>query len=285
MTALVRLTRLDRPIGIFLLLWPMLWALWFAAEGMPPLGLLCIFTLGTVLTRSAGCAINDFADRKIDGQVRRTRLRPLATGELTPRDALVTTAVLMLLALGLVLLTNPLTIALSVVACALAVLYPFSKRVTDFPQVVLGAAFGFAVPMSFAAVTSSVPLIAWLLFAAALSWAVAYDTFYAMSDREDDLIIGVRSTATRLGHHDLTLVAVAYAVTFSLLVITGVLAERGIFWYSAIVIASLLAAREWRRASTRDAADCLAAFLANHRIGATLLVGLVIDFAVTGPAA
>ncbi len=283
--ALLSLTRLDRPIGIFLLLWPMLWALWFAAEGLPPLDILGIFTLGTVLTRSAGCAINDFADRKIDGRVTRTRLRPLATGALTPRDALLTTVVLMLLALGLVLLTNPLTIALSVIACALAILYPFSKRVTDFPQVVLGAAFGLAVPMSFSAVTSSLPVIAWVLFAAALSWAVAYDTFYAMSDREDDLSIGVRSTATRLGHHDLTLVAIAYAITFGLLIIAGLMATRGMFWFIGIGIATVLAAREWRRASSRDAADCLAAFLGNHRIGAVLFIALVLDFVSTGPAA
>lgn len=275
--ALISLVRLDRPIGIYLLLWPMLCALWFAADGWPDLGVLVIFTLGTILTRSAGCAINDFADRKIDGAVARTAQRPLATGALTARDALVTTAVLMVLAFALVLLTNPLTIGMSLIAGLLAVLYPFSKRVTDFPQVVLGAAFGFAIPMAFAAQTNQVPAVAWVLFVSAVAWAVAYDTLYAMSDRDDDLNIGVRSTAVKLGQHDLAFVAVMYALTFGALLVAGVMAARGPIWYAGIAVGTVLAAVQWRRASTRDPADCLQAFLANHRIGAVLFVSVLID--------
>lgn len=281
--ALISLTRLDRPVGIYLLLWPMLSALWFAAGGMPPLDILVIFTLGTLLTRSAGCAINDFADRKIDGHVARTRQRPLATGALLPRDALIATAVLMGLAFVLVLMTNLLTIAMSAVACALAVLYPFSKRITDFPQVVLGAAFGFAIPMAFTAITESVPAIAWVLYVSAICWAVAYDTFYAMSDREDDLVLGVRSTATRLGENDLKLIACMYIATFGLLVVAGLLGDRGLIWFSGIALASVMAAREWRRAGTRDSADCFHAFLANVRIGAITFLALVLDFMLFAP--
>ncbi len=275
--ALLSLTRMDRPIGVYLLLWPTLCALWFAADGLPSIGNLVIFTLGTVFTRAAGCAINDYADRDIDGHVARTRQRPLATGAVTPGEALATTAVLMLLAFLLVLFTNPLTIALSLVAAALAVAYPFSKRVTDFPQVVLGAAFGFGVPMAFAAETHSVPAVAWVLYAAAITWPVAYDTFYAMADREDDIPLGVRSTAVRLGHHDLTFVALMYALTFALLIVAGVISDRGPWWFAAIVIAIVLAVIEWRRASSRKADDCFAAFVSNHKIGAVLFLGIVID--------
>jgi len=199
----VSLTRLDRPIGIYLLLWPMLWALWFAAEGVPNLGVLFIFIAGTVLTRSAGCAINDYADRDFDAHVTRTKDRPLATGALSTRDALYAGAFLMAVAFILVLFTNLLTIALSFVAVLLATIYPFAKRHTHLPQVILGAAFGFAIPMAYAAQLNAVPSQAWWLFLIAVIWAVAYDTLYAIADRPDDLKIGVKSSAILFGRFDL----------------------------------------------------------------------------------
>lgn len=276
----MRLTRLNRPIGIYLLLWPTLVALWFAADGVPSLGNLLIFIVGTILTRSAGCAINDYADRHIDGRVSRTRERPLATGELTPKDALLATGLLMLLAFVLVLFTNALTITLSFGALLLAVLYPFSKRVTDFPQVVLGAAFGFAIPMAFAAETGTLPAVAWVLYLSAISWAVAYDTFYAMADRDDDVKLGVRSTAIRFGQHELALVAAMYVISFAALALAGIMSSRGLLWYASLALASWLATREWRRARSRKADDCFQAFLANHRIGACIFIGVLADTAL-----
>jgi len=280
--AYLRLLRLDRPIGIGLLLWPTLWALWFAAGGVPPLATLAIFVLGTVLTRSAGCAINDYADRHIDGRVARTRHRPLATGELRPRQALVAAALLMAIAFALVLLTNRLTVVLSFGALLLAAAYPFTKRVTHFPQAVLGAAFAFSVPMAFAAVQGSVPGQAWILFAATLVWALAYDTLYAMADREDDLTIGVKSTAVLLGRHDLTLVRIAHLTTLALLVWLGTLDGRGAAWYTGLAVALVLAVRQWRHAAGRDPARCFEAFVRNNGLGAVVFAGLVLDMAVHG---
>ena len=217
----IALTRLDRPIGIWLLMWPMLWSLWFAAEGVPRLDVLIIFVLGTILTRSAGCAINDFADRDFDGHVQRTQQRPLATGALSAREALGAAGVLMILAFLLVLLTNPLTIALSFVALLLAVVYPFTKRVTHWPQAFLGAAFAFAIPMAFAAQTNACQPAAWWLFIDALIWAMAYDTLYAMADREDDLKIGIRSTAILFGRYDILATAILHLATIALLAWIG----------------------------------------------------------------
>lgn len=278
----VALTRLDRPIGVLLLLWPMLWALWFAAEGVPRLDVLAIFVLGTVLTRSAGCAVNDFADRKIDGHVARTRNRPLASGALSPREALGAAALLMALAFGLVLLTNRLTVLLSFAALALATVYPFTKRVTHFPQVVLGAAFGFAIPMAFAAQTNAVPPLAWALFATAVLWAVAYDTLYAMADREDDLKIGVKSTAVLLGRADLLVVGALQALVIASLAAIGAHAGRGWPYALGLVVAAALALRQLRLARDREPAHCFAAFLDNNRLGLAVFVGLAVDYAVRG---
>src|SRR5699024_8731307 len=191
----LRLTRLNKPIGIFLVVWPMLWALWLAADGVPNLWVLFVFVVGAVLMRSAGCIINDYADRHIDGHVKRTRTRPLATGEVGEREALALFGLLCLVSFLLVLTLNGLTIAMAFVGAFLAILYPFTKRFTHWPQMFLGAAFGWAVPMAFAAQSGSVPLGGWVLFVATLIWSLIYDTFYAMVDREDDLKIGVKSTA------------------------------------------------------------------------------------------
>ena len=278
----VALTRLDRPIGVLLLLWPTLWALWFAASGVPRLDTLAIFVLGTVLTRSAGCAINDFADRKIDGHVARTRNRPLASGALEAREALAAAALLMALAFALVLLTNRLTVQLSAVALALATLYPFAKRVTHFPQIVLGAAFGFAIPMAFAAETGAVPPLAWALFATALLWTVAYDTLYAMADREDDLKIGVKSTAVLLGRHDLLAVAVLQGVVLVALAAIGYREGRGALYAAGLLVALVLAVRQLLSVRERDPAACFAAFLDNNRFGLAVFAGLAADFAVSG---
>ncbi len=277
---LVALTRLNRPIGIYLLMWPMLWALWFAAKGIPRLDVLLIFILGTVLTRSAGCAINDYADRNFDAHVARTRTRPLATGALSPRDALLSTAVLLAIAFLLVLLTNPLTIQLSLGAAALAIAYPFAKRFTHWPQVVLGAAFGFAVPMAYAAQTNAVPAQAWWLYLAAIVWALAYDTLYAMADREDDLKIGIKSTAILFGRHDLLIVAVLQLVVLMLLCIIGWQDGRGIVFFLSLLGALGFVGYQLWIARERNPARCVQAFLNNNWLGMTVFAGLVLDFAI-----
>ena len=276
----VALTRLDRPIGIYLLLWPMLWALWFAAQGIPRLDVLFIFVLGTVLTRSAGCAVNDYADRDFDGHVERTRNRPLATGALSAREALLAAAVLMLAAFVLVLFTNPLTIALSFVAVLLAVIYPFSKRYTHLPQVVLGAAFGFAVPMAFTAQTNSLPAIAWWLYLSAIIWSVAYDTLYAIADRPDDLKIGIKSSAILFGRYDLVMVVVFQTIVIALLAWVGWLAGRGVVYYSGLFASTGFVAYQIWLARDREPARCVQAFLNNNWLGLTVFIALVIDFAI-----
>ena len=278
----VALVRLDRPIGIFLLLWPVLWSLWFAARGIPRLDVLIIFVLGTVLTRSAGCAINDYADRHVDGHVTRTRNRPLASGALTPGDALLAAGVLMLAAFCLVLLTNALTILLAVGALALAAVYPFAKRYTHWPQVVLGAAFAWAVPMAFAAQRDTVTAGAWILFLAVVLWAMAYDTLYAMADREDDRRIGVKSTAILFGRADLAIVGILHAIVLLLLVTLGLLDGRGILYFSALAIAAGLAVRQVYMARHRDPAACIRAFLSNNLSGLVIFTGIVLDFALEG---
>lgn len=276
----VALTRLDRPIGIYLLLWPMLWALWFAAHGVPRLDVLFIFVLGTVLTRSAGCAVNDYADRDFDGHVERTRNRPLATGALSAREALLAAAVLMLAAFVLVLFTNPLTIALSFVAVILAVIYPFSKRYTSLPQVVLGAAFGFAVPMAFTAQTNSLPAIAGWLYLSAIIWSVAYDTLYAIADRPDDLKIGIKSSAILFGRYDLVMVVVFQTIVIALLAWVGWLAGRGVVYYSGLFGSTGFVAYQIWLARDREPARCVQAFLNNNWLGLTVFMALVIDFAI-----
>ena len=276
----VALTRLNRPIGIYLLMWPMLWALWFAAKGIPRLDVLLIFVLGTVLTRSAGCAINDYADRNFDAHVARTRARPLATGALSARDALLATAVLLGVSFLLVLLTNALTIQLSLVAAALAIAYPFAKRYTHWPQIVLGAAFGFAVPMAYAAQTNAVPAQAWWLYLAAILWALAYDTLYAMADRDDDLKIGIKSTAILFGRYDLLIVGVLQVIVIALLTFIGWQDGRGIVYFLSLLSAFGFIGYQLWIARERNPARCVQAFLNNNWLGMTVFAGLVLDYAI-----
>nr|WP_010130315.1 4-hydroxybenzoate octaprenyltransferase [Microbulbifer agarilyticus] len=273
-----QLTRMDRPIGSLLLLWPTWSALWIAAEGWPGLHLFLVFTLGVILTRAAGCAINDFADRNIDGHVKRTKQRPLATGAATPKGALMLFAGLMLVAFLLVLTTNRLTILLALPALALAFCYPFAKRYTHLPQVVLGSAFSMGIPMAFAAVTGEIPAIAWLLFTANLLWTVAYDTFYAMVDRDDDLQIGVKSTAILFGELDKAMTASLQAMVVVALLMLGGRAELGALYYGGVaVMAGLFAYQQWLiRDRQRDA--CFKAFLNNNLAGMALFAGIFVHY-------
>jgi 4-hydroxybenzoate polyprenyltransferase len=272
------LTRLHKPIGILLLLWPTLWALWLAAEGVPSLPILLVFTLGVVLMRSAGCVINDYADRAFDPQVRRTRERPLATGLVSPREALVLFAVLCLIALTLVSTLNRLTIYLALGALVLAAVYPFTKRYTHLPQVVLGAAFGWAIPMAFAAVQDGVPKLAWLLFTVNVLWATAYDTFYAMVDRDDDLKIGVKSTAILFGEADLLVIGVLQILVLLGLVLVGRMAGLGLFFYLGLLVAAGLALYQQYLARQRAPAGCFQAFLNNNWFGAAVFAGIFIHY-------
>ena len=277
-----RLVRADRPIGIYLLLWPALWALWIAAAGFPPWWVLLVFILGTALMRSAGCAINDFADRHFDGQVERTAGRPLATGRVAPREAVGVFVVLSLLAFALVLTLNKMTIAHSFVAVALAAAYPFTKRYTHFPQVVLGAAFGWAVPMAFTALQEQIPAIAWVLFTATVIWALIYDTMYAMVDRDDDLRVGIKSTAILFGRFDRLLIGMLQVVMLVLLWQVGQMAGRGVFFVLGLAGASVLFVYQQWLIRGRDRAACFRAFLNNHYVGMTVFIGLFADY-LAGP--
>lgn len=273
-----QLIRLDRPIGIWLLLWPTLWALWVAADGVPPIGILLIFVLGTTLMRSAGCAINDFADRHFDGQVERTKDRPLATGSIAPWEAVAVFVVLCLMALLLVLQLNQLTILLALPAAVLAGSYPFAKRFTHLPQAHLGLAFAWGTPMAFAAVQGHVPAVAWWLLLATVLWAVAYDTFYAMVDRDDDLAIGVKSTAILFGRFDRLITLVLQALVLVILGYVGLDSGRGaIYWGALLVAGGLVVWQQWLiRERDRDA--CFRAFLNNHYFGAVIFLGLAADY-------
>ena len=269
------LIRLHRPIGTLLLLWPCLWALWIAAGGVPDPLVLVVFVAGTFLMRSAGCAINDYADRDFDGHVARTRDRPLAAGLLDPREALAVAAALALAAFGLVLLMNPLTIALSVVGVLLAALYPFAKRHTHLPQVVLGAAFGWAVPMAFAAQAGSLPKMAWLLYVAAILWAVAYDTMYSMVDRDDDLKLGVKSTAILFGDYDRLMVGLFQLLFLLALLLAGLDLELSGHYYVGLGAAALLLLYQQFLIADRVPEHCFLAFLNNHWVGALIFAGLM----------
>lgn len=276
----LRLMRADKPIGTLLLLWPTLWALWIAAKGVPDWHLLFIFIAGTFLMRSAGCVINDFADRNVDGLVKRTAQRPLATGEVGKREALTLFAVLCGLAFVLVLFTNLFTILLSLVAVALAAIYPFMKRVTNLPQLVLGAAFSWGIPMAFAAQAGELPRGVWLLYIGNLLWTVAYDTFYAMVDRDDDLKVGIKSTAILFGEDDRTITAILQAMTVGVLWLAGLQFQLGYWYYIALIgTAALFVQQQWLiRHRQRDA--CFKAFLANNRVGLLIFVGVVLNYAV-----
>jgi 4-hydroxybenzoate polyprenyltransferase len=278
--ALLRLTRLNKPIGIFLVVWPMLWALWLAADGFPDFWVLCVFVLGAVLMRSAGCVINDFADRRIDGHVKRTKARPLATGEVSAREALVLFAVLCLLSFLLVLTLNTLTIAMAFVGAGLAVLYPFTKRVTHWPQMFLGAAFGWAVPMAFAAQANGVPAGGWTLFIATLIWALVYDTFYAMVDRDDDLKIGVKSTAILWGRYDRAVIGLCQLAFFALLVVVGLQFGLGVLYYLGLVGGGVMALYHQWLARHRDREACFRVFMQHNILGGVIFLGIVTDLAI-----
>jgi 4-hydroxybenzoate polyprenyltransferase len=277
-----RLIRLHAPIGTWLLMWPTLWALWLAGEGRPDPQVFVVFVLGVFLMRSAGCAINDFADRRVDPHVRRTRGRPLASGEVSATEALVLFAGLSLIALGLVLTMNRLTQALAVVGAVLAVVYPFMKRYIATPQAVLGMAFGWSVPMAFAAQTGAIPPLAWLLFCAVLLWAVVYDTMYAMVDRLDDLRLGVKSTAILFGDADRTILA---ALQVSLLFTLYLVGERaGLGGWYHVGLASAAGAALWQQWLIRDRHPqaCFAAFQNNHLFGGAVFAGILLHYTFAG---
>ena len=274
------LTRMHKPIGSLLLLWPMYWALWIASNGQPDLLVFTVFTLGVVFMRSAGCVINDYADRQIDPHVSRTKDRPIASGQVEPVEALQLFAVLVFASFLLVLLMNALTLWLSVGALFLASLYPFMKRHTHLPQVFLGMAFGWAVPMVFAAQTNAVPPIAWLVFVATVIWAVVYDTMYAMVDREDDLKIGVKSSAILFGDLDKVLIGFFQLLFFIALIMIGQKTGMGLAYSAAVLIALLLSVYQQYLIKDREPAKCMVAFLNNNWLGLVVFVGIASDYAI-----
>jgi 4-hydroxybenzoate polyprenyltransferase len=276
-----KLMRIDKPIGTWLLLWPTLWALWLAGEGHPDQGLFVIFVAGVFVMRSAGCVLNDYVDRKIDPYVERTRTRPIASGAVAPAEALILFIALSLIAIGLATMLNRPARMLAIVAAALTVAYPFIKRYVSIPQFVLGAAFGWAVPMAFAAQTGQVSQLAWLIFGTALIWTVIYDTYYAMVDREDDRKIGVKSTALLFGDVDLFVIAGLQVLMLAALVLIGLRAELGFWYYLSVAGAAGLMAYHLWLARDRQPAGCFAAFLHNHNIGLVIFIGIVLHYAFT----
>ncbi len=273
-----RLMRTDKPIGALLLLWPTLWALWVATPGLPPLWILAVFVAGVWLMRAAGCVVNDYADRKFDGHVKRTANRPLPSGDVTEKEARTLFVVLILLSFLLVLTLNTMTILLSVAALALAWVYPFMKRYTHLPQVVLGAAFGWSIPMAFAAVSESVPLSCWLMFLANILWAVAYDTQYAMVDRDDDLKIGIKSTAILFGRQDKLIIGILQVAVLGLMVGIGYLNQLNGAFYAAIAAAGVLFIYQQKLIANREREACFKAFLNNNYVGLVLFLGLVVSY-------
>jgi 4-hydroxybenzoate polyprenyltransferase len=272
------LARFDRPIGTLILLWPTLWALWIAGQGNPDGRVFVVFVLGVVLMRAAGCVINDYADRHFDPHVERTRQRPIAAGRVTPKEALTLFAVLCLIAFGLVLLLNPFTIGLSFIGAFLAASYPFMKRFTHLPQAYLGAAFGWAVPMAFAAQLNAIPLVGWLLYLAVLLWALVYDTMYAMVDKDDDLKIGVKSTAILFGDYDRQIMGVLQITILGLLAAVGGMQGLGVFYYTGLLVAAGLAVYQQKLIFRRERMLCFKAFLNNNWFGLAVFIGLVLDY-------
>ena len=271
----IQLARLDRPIGTYLLLWPTLWALWLAADGTPSFHNFLVFSLGVILTRSAGCVINDYADRNYDGDVKRTKDRPLVTGKIKPKEALFFSGVMFVMAFVLVLTTNTFTVALSVVGLLLACIYPFAKRFTHLPQVVLGAAFSWSIPMAYAAETGDISSHAWLLFCANLLWIVAYDTQYAMVDRDDDLKIGIKSTAILFGELDNFMIVLFQTLSLITLLLLSIQLEFTWPFYITLLIASIGFIRQYLLTRNREREKCFRAFLSNHWIGGILFLGIV----------
>ncbi|MYM63825.1 4-hydroxybenzoate octaprenyltransferase [Pseudomaricurvus sp. HS19] len=276
----MRLTRFDRPIGALLLLWPTLWALWLAAEGIPDIGVLVIFVLGVFCMRAAGCVINDFADRNFDRHVKRTAHRPLTAGHVSVREAWALFIGLCLVSFVLVLFTNHLTVLLSLGALVLASFYPFMKRYTHLPQLVLGAAFSWSIPMAFAAQTGEVPAQAWLLYVAAVTWTVVYDTFYAMVDRDDDLKIGIKSTAVLFADMDRVITGSLQVMVILALLLVGQRYELGGFFYLGLLVAALLFAYQQYLIRERQRDPCFKAFLNNNWVGLAIFAGILLDYLV-----
>ncbi|AXV36368.1 4-hydroxybenzoate polyprenyltransferase [Aeromonas hydrophila] len=276
--AYVQLARIDKPIGTLLLLWPTLWALWLAADGLPDLWTLLVFVVGVFLMRSAGCVINDYADRNFDGHVKRTAGRPLPMGKVKPREVLALFAVLALISFALVLTMNPLTIGLSFAALLLAVCYPFMKRYIPIPQLVLGMAFSWSIPMAYAAQANALPAVAWLVFLANLLWTIAYDTQYAMVDRDDDLKLGLKSSAILFGRHDKRIIGALQLLTLLILLLVGQLSELGSSYYWSLLAAAALFVYQQRLIRERKREACFQAFLNNNYVGALIFAGVVINY-------
>ena len=272
------LSRFDRPIGILILLWPALWALWVASDGRPDLGVLTVICLGVVLMRAAGCVINDYADREFDPHVARTKQRPIAAGKVKPKEALWIFVVLCLCAFGLVLTLNIFTILLSFIAAFLAASYPFMKRYTQLPQAYLGIAFGWAIPMSFSAQTNYIPLVAWVMYLAVVLWALVYDTMYAMVDKEDDLKIGVKSTAILFGSYDRYIMGFLQLIIIGLLIIVGQMKHLSWPYYGGILVATGLFFYQQKLIYYRDKIQCFKAFLNNNWFGMVVFIGLLVDY-------
>ncbi|MGL5105909.1 MAG: 4-hydroxybenzoate octaprenyltransferase [Plesiomonas shigelloides] len=278
LSAYWRLMRMDRPIGTLLLLWPTLWALWLAAQGQPNWPVLLVFVLGVVVMRAAGCVINDYADRHFDGHVKRTANRPLPSGDVRPSEARWWVVALVALAFVLVLTLNSLTIVLSLVALALAAVYPFMKRFTHLPQLVLGVAFGWSIPMAFAAQMNLLPLSCWLLLLANICWTVAYDTQYAMVDRDDDLRIGIKSTAILFGRFDKLIIGLLQLATLLLLVLVGVLSQLGSLYYWSLLACAALFVYQQQLLKERERDACFQAFLNNNYVGMVLFCGIASSY-------
>lgn len=276
--AYVQLARIDKPIGTLLLLWPTLWALWLAADGLPDLWTLLVFVVGVFLMRSAGCVINDYADRNFDGHVKRTAGRPLPMGKVKPREVLALFAVLALISFALVLTMNPLTIGLSFAALLLAVCYPFMKRYIPIPQLVLGMAFSWSIPMAYAAQANALPAVAWLVFLANLLWTIAYDTQYAMVDRDDDLKLGLKSSAILFGRHDKRIIGALQLLTLLILLLVGQLSELGSSYYWSLLAVAALFVYQQRLIRERQREACFQAFLNNNYVGALIFAGVVINY-------
>ena len=274
-----KLMRLDKPIGTLLLLWPALWGLWFASPIYQRFEIVLIFVVGTVLMRSAGCVMNDYADRDIDPYVKRTAGRPLAMGRVAPKEALLLAAVLALIAFGLVLFLNKLTILLSVVALLLAISYPFTKRFFPLPQAYLGIAFGFSIPMAFAAYQNHVPPLAWILLAANIFWAIAYDTEYAMVDRDDDMKLNLKSSALLFGVYDVAIVMLCHGLFIAIMAGVGVWLRLGVIYFAGLALAGAFVAWQFKLIKHRDRDACFKAFMNNNWMGAAVFAGLAADYA------
>lgn len=279
----LQLTRLNRPIGILLLLWPTLWGVWIAGAGQPAWQVVLIFVLGTVLMRSAGCAINDYADRDFDRHVKRTRERPVTSGRISPREAVWVAVCLSLLAFVLILPLNDLTLLMSFPAVFLATSYPYTKRFLSIPQAYLGIAFGFGIPMAFAAQLGTVPPVAWLLLVANVFWAIAYDTEYAMVDRDDDIHLGIHSAALLFGRYDVAAVMSCYAITLILLAIAGQMIGSGWLYFAGLIVAAGISLYHYSLIKNREREKCFRAFLHNNWFGAAVFAGVVTDYLSRNP--